>query len=103
MTAPSESAVRLADSKLDWRAVEGEILALDLESAEYLSINRTGALLWRDLAAGTSREQLAHTLVAETGIGIDRALHDVNAFLRQLAAQGLLIEEVRRREAPASG
>jgi hypothetical protein len=103
MTGPPESAVRLADSKLDWRAVEGEILALDLESAEYLSINRTGALLWRELAAGTSREQLADRFAAETGIGADRAAHDVDAFLGQLAAQGLLIEEVRQPQAPASG
>ena len=89
MTGPT---LRLADAKLDWRAVEGEILALDTASAEYLSVNRTGALLWQELATGSSRDELVNRLVAETGIDAERAAHDVDAFLEQLDAQGLLID-----------
>jgi hypothetical protein len=78
---------------LDWRAVEGEVLALDLESSEYLGVNRSGAVLWRELAAGASREALVERLVADEGIDADRAGIDVERFLYQLRERGLLVEE----------
>lgn len=101
MPAPAAPTLRLARANLDWRAVEGEILALDTSSAEYLSVNRTGALLWHELAAGTSRAQLIAALTANAGIDSVRAGRDVDAFLGQLAEQGLLIAEPSPPEAPA--
>ena len=78
---------------MDWRAVEGEILALDLGSSRYLSVNRMGAVLWHELARGTSRESLVRRLMAAAGIDANRAERDVDVFLGQLAELGLAIEQ----------
>jgi hypothetical protein len=91
--------LRLVDAGLDWRAVEGEVLALDLASSEYLGVNPTGTILWHELAAGAALETLVARLVAETGIDVARAASDVASFLAQLRARRLLIEEPGRAEA----
>ncbi|MGI8904715.1 MAG: PqqD family protein [Solirubrobacteraceae bacterium] len=90
---PQPAILRLHDESLDWRAVEGEVLALDLGSSEYLGVNRSGAVLWRELASGSSRAGLIERLMAETRIETSRAEDDVDRFLAQLRARGLLGEE----------
>lgn len=82
--------LRLNEAAVSWREVDGEIIALQLTSSEYLSTNGTGALLWKSLASGTSRERLIELIVKEFGIEPGRAAADTDAFLDALAAQGLL-------------
>src|SRR5205809_908911 len=54
----ASAPLRLRSADLHWRAVEGEVLALDARTALYLAVNRAGALLWELLARGTSRAEL---------------------------------------------
>jgi hypothetical protein len=73
-----------------WTDVDGEIVALDEEAAVYLAANQTGALLWRALADGATRESLADTLVRRYGIPLERAQADTDAFLGALRERALL-------------
>jgi Coenzyme PQQ synthesis protein D (PqqD) len=82
--------LRLNETALSWREVDGEVIALQHESSEYLSTNGTGALLWKSLAAGASRDELIGLLVSEFGVDKGRATADTDAFLDALSAQGLL-------------
>jgi Coenzyme PQQ synthesis protein D (PqqD) len=82
--------LRLRTEDLHWRTVDGEIIALDARALTYLTANSAGAVLWRALSAGATREGLADALVAAYGIARDRALADVDAYVGELAAQGLL-------------
>jgi hypothetical protein len=82
--------LRLNENAVSWQEVDGEIIALQHESSEYLSTNGTGALLWKSLAAGASREHLIGLIVREFGIDKSRATADTDAFLDALCAQGLL-------------
>jgi Coenzyme PQQ synthesis protein D (PqqD) len=82
--------LRLNQSAVSWQEVDGEIIALQHESSEYLSTNGTGALLWKTLASGASREHLIGLIVSEFGIDKGRATADTDAFLDALTAQGLL-------------
>jgi Coenzyme PQQ synthesis protein D (PqqD) len=82
--------LRLNESALSWRDVDGEIIALQHESSEYVSTNGTGALLWKAIATGASREHLIALIVSEFGIDQSRAAVDTDAFLDTLAAHGLL-------------
>jgi Coenzyme PQQ synthesis protein D (PqqD) len=82
--------LRLNEAALSWREVDGEVIALQHESSEYLSTNRTGALLWKSLATGASREELIGLIVSEFGVDEGRATADTDAFLDALSAQGLL-------------
>jgi hypothetical protein len=82
--------LRVRADALEWRDVDGEVVALDLRSSRYLAINPSGAALWPALVEGASREELVERLCAETGIDRDRARPDVDEFLAQLASHDLL-------------
>ena len=82
--------IRLRDEKLEWREIDGEVVALDGQESEYLGVNRAGALLWPMLAGGTTREALVAQLSEEFGIEEARAAADVDAFVGSLAERRLL-------------
>lgn len=82
--------LRLRTSKLQWLETDGQVIALDEDTLVYLSANVAGALLWQELADGTTRERLAEGLVATFGIEASDAARDVDAFLAELEARGLL-------------
>lgn len=82
--------LRLNESAVSWLEADGEILALQHASSEYLSTNGSGALLWKKLATGTTREDLIALVVGAFGIPEQRAAEDTDAFLDALAAHRLL-------------
>jgi hypothetical protein len=75
---------------LEWREVEGEIVALDLDKSVYLAANASGAVMWRMLSEGTTREALVEALVANYGIEVAAAQGDVDTFIGELDAQDCL-------------
>jgi hypothetical protein len=87
-----EPTLKLRADELDWREVEGEIVALDLRTSEYVAVNKSGAKLWAALAAGATREQLVGMLVQSFEITPDEAAADTDAFLQSLRSQGILVE-----------
>lgn len=69
------------------------VLALSAASVEFngmLSLNETGALLWKALEKGGDREALADALTAEYAVGRQQALEDVDEFLAKLKSIGCL-------------
>lgn len=82
--------LRLRADAVDWKHVDGEIVALDLTHSRYLAINATGTALWQALAEGATREQLADLLVAAHQISPSRARQDADAFVAWLHAERLL-------------
>lgn len=75
---------------LSWREVDGEVVVLDLSSSTYLSLNGSGAVLWRALAEGTDEEGLADVLVEHFGVERPVADRDAAAFLHSCITQGLV-------------
>lgn len=82
--------LRLRPDRLEWREVEGEIVALDLTTSRYLAVNRSGARLWEALARGATRDELVALLVGSYGIEPDQADTETATFLEMLAAEDLL-------------
>jgi hypothetical protein len=76
---------------LEWREVQGEIVALDLQRSLYLAANRSGATMWRALSEGATREQLIERLSKMFAIDRQTAERDVSAFLDRLDANGYLV------------
>jgi hypothetical protein len=87
------STLRLRSDELEWRDVEGEVVALDLRTSAYLTVNESGAKLWSALASGASRDQLIDLLVGTSKIPREQATADVDAFIEMLARQDMLVEE----------
>jgi hypothetical protein len=91
VTPPAPSAaVRLRRGSVEWRKVEGEVIAVDVRTSEYLAINPTGAVLWRALEVGATRGELAERLVASFDVEPGAAARDVDEFLAVLEERGLL-------------
>jgi len=78
-------------SGVEWREVEGEIVALDVDRSLYLAVNASGALMWRLLQGGTTREALVRALTDEYQLDSAAASRDVDAFLAELEAQHCLV------------
>jgi hypothetical protein len=83
--------LRLRTDDLSWREIDDEVIAVDVETSTYLGANKAGTLLWRRLGGGgATRQELADLLVEAYGIEPERARADVESFLDDLAAKGLL-------------
>jgi hypothetical protein len=84
--------LRLRQGTLEWRAVEGEVLALDNETSTYLALNRTGSVVWAALAEGATRDELVSAVTAAFDVDAETAAHDVDALLAELRRHNLLAE-----------
>jgi len=82
--------LKLRSEDLEWREIDGEVVALDTRRAEYLAVDGSGTALWHALDGGATRQQLIDSLVVRYGIAGDRAAADVDAFIAQLEAKELL-------------
>jgi hypothetical protein len=81
---------RLRGDQLEWREVEGEIVALDVATARYLAVNRSGAHLWSMLVTGATREELVARLVDHFEIPRAQATEETEAFIEMLSSENLL-------------
>lgn len=84
--------VRLVQDAVEWRRVEGEIVALDLRDSMYLSINASGTVLWPLLVDGTDQDTLVDELLDTYDIERPAAERDVDAFLSMLRERDLVTE-----------
>jgi hypothetical protein len=82
--------LRLRESDLEWRTVQGEVVALDMSESAYLAVNDSGRRLWEELARGTTREKLVLLLTDSYGLDRATAESDTDAFLAALAKRELL-------------
>ena len=81
---------QLRAGALDWIDRDGEIVVLDSDRSIYLSLNGTGAVLWRAIVNPASEDHLVRSLVQEFEVGEERARADVTRFLRRLDDLGLI-------------
>jgi hypothetical protein len=84
------SRLQLRRDGLHWVEADGEIVALDDRSMQYLGANPVGALIWRELVDGTTRDALIARVVGEFEVDESTAGTDVDAFLAQMSTLGLL-------------
>lgn len=84
--------LKLRDDRVRWREVDEDVVAVDVDRSTYLSTNGSGALLWLELAGGTTRDRLVERLAQAYLIDDERAAADVDNFLSELNGQGLLEE-----------
>ena len=82
--------LKLRQEDLEFRNIEGEVVAIDLRTSRYVGINESGAGLWNLLKVGTDEAKLAEHLVTEFGIEREQAERDVAAFIKDLDERGLI-------------
>ena len=74
---------------MHWREIDDEIVVLEARGSTYLAANSSGRVLWRMLARGATRDQLAAALVDTYGIDKVAATADADRFVEQVRAAGL--------------
>ena len=84
------STLRLRSDRLQWLEADGEVVALDEHALVYLNTNPSGALLWRALVAGATRDELVRCLLDAFDVDEDTAGSDVDRFLAELETRGLI-------------
>jgi hypothetical protein len=84
--------LRLRETDVHWREIDGEVIALETRGSTYVAANRAGTVLWRALIEGSTREGLADELVRAYGIDRGRAAADADRFVDALIERGLLAE-----------
>jgi len=82
--------LRLRTEDLEWREIDSDIVILDAREATYLTLNGSGAVLWRLLATDATREELVRALLDAYEVDHPTAAADTDAFLAALSEQGLL-------------
>jgi hypothetical protein len=75
------------------RAVDDEAIALDLDAGQYYGLNAVAARVWQLLAEGRAMSSICVTLLEEFDVAPDALRADVNAFVAELVAKGLVTEE----------
>lgn len=71
---------------------ESEIIAINLDSGAYFSLLGASAKLWKLICAGASIEQLTQYFVAAHGADAQSMARDVDAFLRRLQSESLIVD-----------
>lgn len=82
--------LKLREGAVAWQEIDGETVLLDLEHSRYLGVNAAGTLMWRALAAGTTRGELIAQLQQEFGITGVQACRDADSFIADCSDRNLL-------------
>ena len=79
----------LRSDAVSWREVDGEIVALDIASGAYFSVNGAGRVLWKSLVDPVSVDDLAIALSESFSIPKEQAASDAAAFVDDLLERQL--------------
>jgi hypothetical protein len=69
------------------------LVILDVRGGLVLASNEVGARIWQLIDQRYTRGEIARRLVDDYGVGRERALVDVAAFVDALVGRGLVVEE----------
>jgi hypothetical protein len=84
------SPLVLREAGLTWRALDDEVVVLDLETSLYLKVKGAGAAVWPLLAAGTTLDAMVEAVLEVYEIDEEAARRDLSEFLDDLNRRELL-------------
>ena len=85
-----EAVLSLRIDDVTWTATENELVALDLRTSRYLTVNDSGIGLWQLLERGATATELVKALCAEYDVDEAAARTDIDAFLADLKERDLI-------------
>ena len=92
MTSP---VVSLSDAAIKRdvvaRAVGDETILLDLETGTYFTLNPVGALAWKGLETGATRDEILASVLDRFEVDAPTAAADIQEYLHDLISQGLVV------------
>jgi hypothetical protein len=82
--------MRLDPTAVTWQYIDDELVAIDLATSEYLTVNAVAAVAWPFLEKGATLDELVDAVVARFGVDQDRARADMTAFVTSLLQRRLV-------------
>ena len=87
---------RFRPSRAVRASVSGDgLILLDVDGGLVLSSNAVGARIWELVAQQRTTREIAQQLVDDYAVPAERARHDVDAFVADLIARGLVAGDPR--------
>ncbi len=80
----------LRTDAITWRALDDQIVVLDLESSLYLNVTGAGAVVWKLLQDTTTLDAMVDAVLEVYDVDDATARADLQAFLDDLAGRHLL-------------
>lgn len=77
------------NSKVLEREIAGEAVLLNVDSGNYIVLNRTGSFIWARLSSLGPRE-IVDELCRQFSVGNDLAEDGLNRFIGELAKEGMV-------------
>ena len=85
--------MQLDPSAVTWQYIDGELVAIDLSTSKYLTLNSAATVAWPLLEQGATIDQLVDAVVATFGVDADRARTDMTAFVTSLLQRRLVTSD----------
>lgn len=83
------NARALRKDDLPWRQLDETVLLLDLDSGDFFELDEVGTRIWVGLDGTRTLDELAHMLVDEFAVDLERARADIIDFVADLCARQL--------------
>jgi hypothetical protein len=81
---------RIPEDRVVSEVIDGEVVAIDLASGRYYSLEGAAARAWNAVARGADLDGIAAEVADEAGLSAADVLPDVEAFLGELSAERLI-------------
>ena len=85
----NEIPVKRADSFSETR-IDDEVVVMALASGEFFSLRETAKEVWEAIDGVRTRNDIVAALAAAHGVGAETIVGDIDAFLADLHAAGLI-------------
>jgi Coenzyme PQQ synthesis protein D (PqqD) len=82
---------RIPGDRVVSETIDGEVVAIDLKSGRYYSLEGPAARAWEAVLDGQDVDGIAAVVAEEVGLSADDVRPDVSAFVAELTSEGLLI------------
>ncbi len=91
VTLNTESTVQRKDGQLLASEVGDELVMMDLESGNYISLNRMGHIIWQQTAQPVKVRDLLHYLTERFNVTEEQCAVDTFTYLNNMCQQNLLV------------
>jgi hypothetical protein len=81
-------------SNIVLRDVNGELVAVDMDSGEYHTLNPVGSRIIKGIASQESTAEIIDAIVEEFSVTLEIATDDYKGFVADLLERGLLVDKV---------
>jgi len=78
------------NEKLSWRILEGEAVALDVDTGQYFTMNPTATVIWEQLSKSAPVEAIAAAITERFDVDEKTARADVQEQLDEWLRNGLI-------------